>query len=178
MRRVRRNGFAKLFHNTYWHFIAKDWVMLVVACSKCGTKNRVDPRNTSSQVAKCGKCGTLLDLNHPIDVSESTKPVIVTDATFQSEVLQSGKPILLDCWAPWCGPCRMVGPIMEQLAAESQGRYRIAKLNVDENPRTAAQFQIQSIPTMLIFKNGNLVDRIVGAQPKPAIAARLISHAK
>lgn len=70
----------------------------------------------------------------------------------------------------------MVGPIMEQLAAESQGRYRIAKLNVDENPRTAAQFQIHSIPTMLIFKNGNLVDRIVGAQPKPAIAARLITH--
>ena len=72
----------------------------------------------------------------------------------------------------------MVGPIMEQLAAESQGRYRIAKLNVDENPRTAAQFQIQSIPTMLIFKNGSLVDRIVGAQPKPAIAARLITHTK
>ena len=151
--------------------------MVVVACSKCGTKNRVDPRNTSSQIAKCGKCGAPLDLNNSPDNSQSTKPVIVTDATFQSEVLQGGnKPILLDCWAPWCGPCRMVGPIMEQLAAESQGRYRIAKLNVDENPRTAAQFQIQSIPTMLIFKNGNLVDRIVGAQPKPAIAARLITH--
>lgn len=150
--------------------------MVVVACSKCGTKNRVDPRNTSSQIAKCGKCGTPLDLDATSD-PQSTKPVIVTDATFQSEVLQSGnKPVLLDCWAPWCGPCRMVGPIMEQLAAESQGRYRIAKLNVDENPRTAAQFQIHSIPTMLIFKNGNLVDRIVGAQPKPAIAARLITH--
>lgn len=71
----------------------------------------------------------------------------------------------------------MVGPIMEQLAAESNGRYRVAKLNVDENPRTAAQFQIQSIPTMLIFRNGKLVDRLVGAQPKPAIAARLLSHA-
>ena len=70
----------------------------------------------------------------------------------------------------------MVGPIMEQLAAEAKGRYRIAKLNVDENPRTASQFQIQSIPTMLVFKNGTLVDRIVGAQPKPAIAARLLSH--
>jgi thioredoxin-like negative regulator of GroEL len=70
----------------------------------------------------------------------------------------------------------MVGPITEQLAAESQGRYRIAKLNVDENPRTASQFQIQSIPTMLIFKNGKLVDRIIGAQPKPAIASRLGTH--
>ena len=87
-----------------------------------------------------------------------------------------GQPVLLDAWAPWCGPCRMVGPIMEQLAAESKGRYRIAKLNVDENPGTAAQFQIQSIPTMLIFKNGKLVDRLVGAQPKPAILARLMSH--
>jgi thioredoxin-like negative regulator of GroEL len=70
----------------------------------------------------------------------------------------------------------MVGPIMEELAAEANGRYRIAKLNVDENPRTAAQFQIQSIPTMLIFKNGQLVERLVGAQPKPAIAARLLTH--
>jgi thioredoxin 1 len=71
----------------------------------------------------------------------------------------------------------MVGPIMDQLAAESNGRYRVAKLNVDENPRTAAQFQIQSIPTMLIFKNGKLVDRLIGAQPKPAIEARLLAHA-
>jgi len=70
----------------------------------------------------------------------------------------------------------MITPIMEELAAESNGRYRVAKLNVDENPRTAAQFQIQSIPTMLIFKNGKLVDRLIGAQPKPAIAARLLTH--
>jgi thioredoxin-like negative regulator of GroEL len=71
----------------------------------------------------------------------------------------------------------MVGPIMEQLAAESNGRYRIAKLNVDDNQRTAAQFQIQSIPTMLIFKGGKLVDRLIGAQPKPAIAAKLMAYA-
>ena len=152
--------------------------MLVVACSKCGTKNRVDPRSAAEQVAKCGKCGTPLDVSKGVDVAEHTTPVIVTDATFQQEVLQGSirQPVLLDCWAPWCGPCRMVGPIMEQLAAESKGRFRVAKLNVDENPQTAAQFQIQSIPTMLIFKNGQLVDRIVGAQPKPAIAARLLVH--
>jgi len=152
--------------------------MLVVACSNCGTKNRVDPHSTADQIAKCGKCGTPLDVSTFAKASEETKPLIVTDATFQRDVLESnGRPVLLDCWAPWCGPCRMVGPIMEQLAAESTGRYRVAKLNVDENPRTAAQFQIQSIPTMLIFKNGKLVDRLVGAQPKPTIAARLLAHA-
>jgi thioredoxin len=136
----------------------------------------VDPRNAADQIAKCGKCGTPLDVS-TIEAGAETKPLIVTDATFQDQVLgSSGPPVLLDAWAPWCGPCRMVGPIMEQLAAESRGRYRVAKLNVDENPRTAAQFQIQSIPTMLIFKDGKLVDRIVGAQPKPAIAARLLAH--
>jgi thioredoxin len=151
--------------------------MPVVVCSNCGTKNRVDPRNAAEQIAKCGKCGTPLDLSKIDETANEAKPVVVTDSTFQREVLEtSGRPVLLDCWAPWCGPCRMVGPIMEQLAAESNGRYRIAKLNVDENPRIAAQFQIQSIPTMLIFKDGKLVDRLVGAMPKPAIAVRLMNH--
>jgi thioredoxin len=151
--------------------------MPVVACSKCGTKNRVDPRQAAGQIAKCGDCGATLDVSRIEDTRAETKPVIVTDVSFQREVLDaSDRPVLLDAWAPWCGPCRIVGPIMEQLAAESNGRYRITKLNVDENPITASQFQIQSIPTMLIFKNGKLVDRIVGAQPKPAIAARLLTH--
>jgi thioredoxin 1 len=82
-------------------------------------------------------------------------------------------PVLVDCWAEWCGPCRMIAPVLDQLAAESGGRYKIAKLNVDENPQTSAQFQIRSIPTMLIFKHGKMVDQIVGAVPKQAIAARL-----
>lgn len=79
----------------------------------------------------------------------------------------------MDFWAPWCGPCRVVGPIVDQIAAESNGRYRIAKMNVDDNPQTASRYQIASIPTMLIFKNGAVVDRIVGAQPKQAIVQRL-----
>lgn len=146
---------------------------LVVVCKKCGSKNRVDPGSAAGKVARCGKCGEPLDVFSAQQQPGSDKPLEVTDETFQRDVLGARELVLLDCWAPWCGPCRMVGPIMEQLAAESNGRYRIGKLNVDENPRTASQFQIQSIPTMLIFKDGKLIDRIIGAQPKQAIAERL-----
>ena len=148
--------------------------MQVVVCSKCGTKNRVDTRRLAAGEAKCGRCGASLEAGSSTGNAPETKPVVITDATFQREILQAkGQPVLVDCWAPWCGPCRMVGPIMDQLAAESHGRYRIAKLNVDENPVTAAQYQIASIPTMLIFKEGKLIDRIIGAQPKQAIEQRL-----
>jgi thioredoxin 2 len=144
--------------------------MQVVVCSKCGTKNRVEESRLATSEAKCGRCGAML-----ARVSEQdSKPVVVTDQTFEREALQArGRPVLVDCWAPWCGPCRMIAPVLDQLAAESQGRYRIVKLNVDENPQTASRFQIASIPTMLIFKDGKLIDRLIGAQPKQAIAERL-----
>jgi len=146
--------------------------MKLIACAKCGAKNRVDENRLADSEAKCGRCGTTLKSD--AGNGKTTKPMIITDASFQQEVLQaSGAPMLVDCWAPWCGPCRIVGPIMDQLAQESDGRYHIAKLNVDENPLTATQYQIASIPTMLIFKNGALIDRIVGAQPKQAIVERL-----
>ena len=146
--------------------------MKVVSCLECGAKNRIDENRLANNEAKCGRCGTKLVAAS--GNGAAAKPVTITDASFQQEVLQaSGSPILVDCWAPWCGPCRIVGPIMDQLAAESNGRYRIGKLNVDENPMTASRYQSASIPTMLIFKNGDLIDRIVGAQPKQAIAERL-----
>ena len=146
--------------------------MSVVVCSKCGIKNRVEPK--PNMVPKCGKCGTELDLSQAPTDAQNLKPIVVTDATFERELSAAAdKPILVDAWAPWCGPCRIVGPIMDQLAAEARGRYRIAKLNVDDNPQTAARFQIASIPTMLIFKNGRLIDRLIGAQPKESIASRL-----
>ena len=142
--------------------------MQIVVCSNCGAKNRVEESRLATSEAKCGRCGEKLAGD------QESKPVIITDQTFEREALQtSGRPVLVDCWAPWCGPCRMVGPILDELAAESRGRYRIAKLNVDENPQTASRFQIASIPTMLIFKDGKLIDRLIGAQPKQAIAERL-----
>ena len=146
--------------------------MKVVTCAKCAAKNRVDETRLSNNEAKCGRCGAKLEAH--AGNGADAKPFVVTDASFQQEVLQaSGPPLLVDFWAPWCGPCRVVGPIMDQLAAEAGGRYRIAKLNVDENPMTASRYQIASIPTMLIFKDGAIIDRIVGAQPKQAIEDRL-----
>ena len=146
--------------------------MTVVVCAKCGAKNRVDETKLETSEAQCGRCGTKLEAQ--AGNSANVKPLILTDASFQQEALQaSGPPLLVDFWAPWCGPCRVVGPIVDQLAAESNGRYRIAKVNVDDNPQTASRYQIASIPTMLIFKNGAVIDRIVGAQPKQAIVQRL-----
>ena len=148
---------------------------MIAVCARCGAKNRVDQRAAERLQAVCGRCGTRLEVSHV--GQDTSKPLTVTDATFASQVLnESGRPVLLDCWPEWCGPCRMIAPVLDQLATESSGRYLIAKLNVDENPRTAAQFGIRSIPTMLIFKDGQLVDRLVGAQPKQAIAARLAAH--
>ena len=143
--------------------------MQVVDCRNCGAKNRVDEARLATSEARCGRCGERLSASQ-----QDSKPVTITDQTFEREVVQAkGTPVLVDCWAPWCGPCRMIGPILDQLAAESAGRYRIAKLNVDENPQTSARFKIASIPTMLIFKDGQLIDRLIGAQPKQVIAERL-----
>jgi thioredoxin 2 len=103
----------------------------------------------------------------------SKEPVIVTDATFEQEVEKSSLPVLLDCWAPWCGPCLMLAPTIDQLADEMDGRIKFAKLNVDENPKTAQALKIMSIPAMVIFKDGKEVDRLIGVQPKAAIEKRL-----
>ena len=151
--------------------------MSVVTCPNCGAKNRVDETRAGRLQPVCGKCGEKLPVGSAAPAS-AAHPVTVTDATLPEELARAGgRPVLVDCWAPWCGPCRMIAPVMDQLAAESGGRYVVAKLNVDENPATANRFRIDGVPALLIFKDGNLVDKIVGLQPKHAIAARLAAHA-
>jgi thioredoxin 1 len=100
----------------------------------------------------------------------------VTDATFEQDVLNSEKTILVDFWAEWCGPCRAVGPILDQIAAEHSDKIEIVKLNVDENPQTAAKYQITSIPAMKVYQGGEVVKTVIGAKPKPALEADLAAY--
>lgn len=114
------------------------------------------------------------DINKPSSPSIElpNKPVLVTDATIDS--MASQYPLfILDCWAEWCGPCRAIGPIIEQLAAELKGKAVFGKLNVDENMQTANKYRISAIPTLMVFKDGKLIDKLVGAYPKPALTAKL-----
>jgi thioredoxin 1 len=100
----------------------------------------------------------------------------VTDASFESDVLNSEKTILVDFWAEWCGPCRAVGPILDQIAVEHADKIEIVKLNVDENPQTAAKYQITSIPAMKVYQGGEVVKTVIGAKPKPALEADLAAY--
>jgi thioredoxin 2 len=138
----------------------------IIRCPKCGAKNRVDP--TASAQPICGRCKTPLSLE--------IHPLIVTDQNFGEEVEKSPLPVLVDFWAAWCGPCRMVAPTIEQLAKELNGKVRVGKLDVDANQMTASRFHVQSIPTLLILKDGREVDRIVGVQSREAILQRLRAY--
>lgn len=138
----------------------------LMRCPSCGAINRVPrARLASGKQPVCGRCKTPL--------GATAHPVTVTDQNFHDEVEAASLPVLLDLWAAWCGPCRVIAPVIEQLAAELSGRVKVGKLNVDENPRTAARFGVRSIPTLLVLKSGREVDRLVGALPKQEILDRL-----
>jgi thioredoxin len=147
----------------------------IIQCPECGAKNRIDERAARLQ-PKCGQCGAKLDVTASSTPGDG-KPIIVTDDTLGQVLRGAGsKPVLIDAWAPWCGPCRSIAPIIDQLAAESNGRYVVGKLDVDENPRTAQRYNISGIPTLLVFKNSALVETLVGGRPKAQLAAVLEQH--
>src|ERR1700730_4490174 len=138
----------------------------LVSCPECGATNRVPLEKVQAHLQPgCGRCKS------PLAVS--AHPSTVTDSNFAAEVEQSPLPVLLDMWAPSCGPCRMIAPVIEQLAGELAGRVKVAKLNTDENPMTASRFSVRSIPTLLVLKDGREIDRLVGALPKQEILRRL-----
>ncbi len=139
---------------------------VIVTCADCGTRNRI-PKSRLGERPLCGNC------KGPLVGTLSDRPVDITDKTFDSEVISFPGPVLVDCWAPWCGPCKMVSPILEQLASEYAGRVKIAKLNVDNNPQTASQYSIRSIPTLLLFNKGERVNTLIGALPKGEIEQHL-----
>lgn len=134
----------------------------ILACAGCGRSNRIRPSERGAP--HCGSCGAAL-------------PWIVnaTDATFDVEA-RAAVTVLVDLWAPWCGPCRFVSPIVERLAREFAGRLKVAKVNVDDNPATATRFQAFSIPTLVVIRNGRVVDRFVGALPETELKVRLTPY--
>jgi thioredoxin 2 len=137
-----------------------------VPCPSCGSPNRVDPERLHQGLAPvCGRCQTQL----PISVA----PVEVTDGTFDDEVLGSPLPVLLDVWAPWCLPCRSMGPVLDGVASALAGRVRVAKLNADQNPEAMARLRIYGIPTFIVFKEGREVSRMIGARGKDDLLQRL-----
>jgi thioredoxin len=151
--------------------------MVTVTCPHCGATNRLDETKRDVRPV-CGRCKTPLDAGAAPHPSDDGHPREFTDATFDAELRAAGdRPVLVDAWATWCPPCKMIAPTIDALAGESRGRWVVAKLDVDANPATAQRYRIGSIPTLLVFKGGQLVEQMVGVQPKHAIVATLERHA-
>lgn len=143
---------------------------IITRCSKCQTRNSV-PLSRINDHPVCGKCKAVLT-----DITLYTQPVVVTDATFAKEVLSHPGSVILDCWATWCGHCAGLSMTLTQVAKDYSGRIKIAKLNVDQNPAIAGQFNIMSLPTILFFKNGKVVGSAAGALPRLEIDRYISQH--
>ena len=142
----------------------------IVPCPRCGAKNRI-PKDRQGDRAVCGKCRAPLPFSTPFP----DHAMEVSDWTFPNEILDFSGPVLMEFFAPWCGHCQRLSPILDQLASEYVGRVKVAKLNIDENASTPSRYGVQGVPTMLFFKGGQPVNRLVGAQPKGEIERQLNS---
>jgi thioredoxin 2 len=131
----------------------------IIACPSCGARNRVGP--VARGAPRCARCKSMLPWLGEADTAGC-------DAEASSAV-----PVVVDLWAPWCGPCRMIAPVLEELAARHAGRVKVVKVNVDDEPALGARFDARSIPLLVVLRDGEVVDRIVGALPRPALEARL-----
>jgi thioredoxin 2 len=135
----------------------------VVVCPSCSTKNRVPA--VADGAPRCGNC------RHPLPWVVDT-----SDASFAAVADESAIPVLVDVWAPWCGPCRMVSPVLEQLATELAGKLKLVKVNADEAPEVSRRFEVQAIPTLVLMRHGEVVDKQIGAAPAPALRSWLTKH--
>jgi len=136
---------------------------VLIQCRNCGARNRI-PVARLNDGPRCGRCKTPFPA-----IATPNRPVVVSDRTFADEVLASPLPVLLDCWASWCAPCGAMAPVLDELARNYTGRLKIAKLNVDQNPVTASRFNVMSLPTLLFFRDGKVVDTAAGALPKQEV---------
>lgn len=136
---------------------------VLIKCRNCGARNRI-PVARLNDGPRCGRCKTPFPA-----IATPNRPVVVSDRTFADEVLASPLPVLLDCWASWCAPCGAMAPVLDELARNYTGRLKIAKLNVDQNPITASRFNVMSLPTLLFFRDGKVVDTAAGALPKQEV---------
>ena len=140
---------------------------MIATCPACGQKNRLAYERLSEPV-RCGQCKT--------ELSAPASPIEVeTTADFDRLIEKASIPVVVDYWAPWCGPCRMIAPVVEELAGEYAGAVKVGKVNIDDNPNAAMNYGVSSIPTIMVFKGGEVVDRFVGVQPKSRLQQALDS---
>ena len=138
----------------------------IATCQNCSTKNRI-PADKQHLGPKCGSCGT------PINIGQATIPVELTDSTFVRFISNATKPVMVDFFSPTCGPCRMLSPVIDNMARQFAGRVIIAKLDTTKNANITAQFRIRGVPTLIFFKNGEKMDQLAGAIPEETLARKL-----